>query len=57
MPSWKAFLLRLCALCLTAHPFQGLFFFWGKGRNGKGVLLRLLESHSGAFIRGSLPTR
>lgn len=36
------FLLRLFALCLTAHPFQGLFFFWGKGRNGKGVLLRLM---------------
>jgi putative DNA primase/helicase len=39
----EGFLLRLCALCLTAHPFQGLFFFWGKGRNGKGVLLRLLS--------------
>jgi len=38
----RTFLLRLCALCLTAHPFQGLFFFWGRGRNGKGVLLRLL---------------
>ena len=38
----QAFLLRLCALCLTAHPFQGLFFLWGRGRNGKGVLLRLL---------------
>lgn len=38
----KTFLLRLCALCLTAHPFQGLFFLWGRGRNGKGVLLRLL---------------
>ena len=43
----QTFLERLCALCLTAHPFQGLFFFWGKGRNGKGVLLRLL-----AFILG-----
>lgn len=40
----KTFILRLCALCLTAHPFQGLFFFWGRGRNGKGVLLRLLAS-------------
>jgi putative DNA primase/helicase len=39
----KGFLLRLMALCLTAHPYQGLFFFWGKGRNGKGVLLRLLS--------------
>jgi putative DNA primase/helicase len=43
----QTFLERLCALCLTAHPFQGLFFFWGKGRNGKGVLLRLL-----AYILG-----
>ena len=38
----QTFLMRLCALCLTAHPFQGLFFLWGRGRNGKGVLLRLL---------------
>jgi putative DNA primase/helicase len=38
----KRFLLRLMALCLTAHPYQGLFFFYGVGRNGKGVLLRLL---------------
>lgn len=46
-PELKTFILRLCALCITAHPFQGLFFFWGRGRNGKGVLLRLL-----AFILG-----
>lgn len=38
----KAFLLRLCALILTAHPYQGIFFAWGKGRNGKGCLLRLM---------------
>jgi P4 family phage/plasmid primase-like protien len=38
----QKFLMRLCALCLTAHAFQGLFFLWGRGRNGKGVLLRLL---------------
>lgn len=38
----RAYLMRLCALCLTAIPFQGLFFFWGRGRNGKGVLLRLM---------------
>jgi D5 N terminal like len=31
------YLLRLCALCLTALPFQALFFLWGRGRNGKGV--------------------
>jgi putative DNA primase/helicase len=42
-PELKRFLLRLMAICLTAHPYQGLFFFWGKGRNGKGVLLRLLS--------------
>ena len=38
----KAFLLRLCALMLTAHPYQGIFFFWGHGRNGKGALIRLM---------------
>jgi putative DNA primase/helicase len=43
----QTFLERLCALCLTAHPFQGLFFAFGRGRNGKGVLLRLL-----AYILG-----
>jgi putative DNA primase/helicase len=43
----QTFLMRLCALCLTAHPFQGLFFAWGRGRNGKGVLLRLM-----AYILG-----
>jgi putative DNA primase/helicase len=37
-----AYLVRLCALCLTGMPYQGLFFLWGRGRNGKGVLLRLL---------------
>jgi P4 family phage/plasmid primase-like protien len=36
------YLLRLCALCLTALPFQALFFLWGRGRNGKGVLIRML---------------
>jgi len=44
----KTFLVRLSALCLTAYAFQGLFFLWGRGRNGKGVLLRLL-----AHILGS----
>lgn len=38
------YLLRLCALCLTAVPYQGLFFLWGRGRNGKGVLIRMLTS-------------
>ena len=38
----REFLLRLCALMLTAHPYQGIFFFWGHGRNGKGSLTRLM---------------
>ena len=38
------YLLRLCALCLTADPYQGLFFLWGRGRNGKGVLIRTLTA-------------
>jgi P4 family phage/plasmid primase-like protien len=38
------YLLRLCALCLTADPYQGLFFLWGRGRNGKGVLLRMMTA-------------
>ncbi len=38
------YLLRLCALCLTALPFQALFFLWGRGRNGKGVLIRMLTA-------------
>jgi putative DNA primase/helicase len=37
-----AFLVRLGALCLTAIPWQNLFFLWGSGRNGKGVFIRLL---------------
>jgi hypothetical protein len=37
-----AFLVRLCALCLSGVPYHGLFFLWGRGRNGKGVLLRLM---------------
>ena len=38
------YLLRLCALCLTAIPVQALFFLWGRGRNGKGVLIRTLTA-------------
>lgn len=38
------YVLRLCALCLTALPYQGLFFLWGRGRNGKGVLIRTLTA-------------
>jgi P4 family phage/plasmid primase-like protien len=43
------YLLRLCALCLTAEPYQGLFFLWGRGRNGKGVLIRMLSAILGRF--------
>jgi putative DNA primase/helicase len=38
------YLLRLCALCLTGIPYQKLFFLWGRGRNGKGCLLRMLTA-------------
>ena len=38
------YLLRLCALCLTGLPIQALFFLWGTGRNGKGVLIRVLTA-------------
>ena len=38
------YLLRLCALCLTAIPYQALLFLWGRGRNGKGVLIRTLTA-------------
>jgi P4 family phage/plasmid primase-like protien len=38
------YLLRLCSLCLTAVAYQGLFFLWGRGRNGKGVLIRMLTA-------------
>ena len=46
MRRWCAgnYLLRLCALCLTAIPFQALFFLWGRGRNGKGVIIRTLTA-------------
>ncbi len=44
-----AYLVRLCGLCLSGHPEQILVFFWGKGRNGKGVLLRLLSRLLGSF--------
>lgn len=38
------FLLRLGALCLTAMASQNLFFLWGRGRNGKGVFIRMLSA-------------
>jgi P4 family phage/plasmid primase-like protien len=38
-----AYLERLMALCITGKALHLLIFFHGRGRNGKGVLLRLLE--------------
>lgn len=37
------YVLRLMALCITGKALHLLIFFHGRGRNGKGVLLRLLE--------------
>ena len=36
------YLVQLCGLCLSGHPEQILAACWGKGRNGKGVLWRLV---------------
>lgn len=38
-----AYLVRLMALGITGLSLHLLIFFYGRGRNGKGVLLRLLE--------------
>jgi P4 family phage/plasmid primase-like protien len=38
-----AYIVRLLALCITGKALHLLIFFYGRGRNGKGVLLRLLE--------------
>ena len=38
-----AYIQRLMALCITGKALHLLIFFYGRGRNGKGVLLRLLE--------------
>lgn len=38
-----AYLVRLMVLCLSGLSRHLLIFFYGKGRNGKGVLLRLVE--------------
>jgi putative DNA primase/helicase len=43
------YIVQLCGLCLSGHPEQILAVCWGTGRNGKGVLWRLL-----AKILGSL---
>lgn len=45
-----AYLVRLCALCISGMPFHGLFFLWGRGRNGKGVLLRLMMHILGSGV-------
>jgi P4 family phage/plasmid primase-like protien len=50
----KAFLLRLCALMLTGYPYQGIFFFWGHGRNGKGSLTRIMVHILGTQFVGIL---
>ena len=42
-----AYMLRLMALCITGLALHLLIFFIGRGRNGKGVLLRLLEKMLG----------
>ena len=42
-----AYMLRLMALCITGLALHLLIFFYGRGRNGKGVLLRLLEKMLG----------
>jgi P4 family phage/plasmid primase-like protien len=38
-----AFIVRLFALGITGLSLHHLIFFYGRGRNGKGVSLRLLE--------------
>lgn len=46
------FLIRLGALCLTAEACQKLFFLWGRGRNGKGVFIRMLSGILGEGENG-----
>jgi P4 family phage/plasmid primase-like protien len=50
------YVLHLCALCLTGEPTQNLFFLWGRGRNGKGVLLRLMCAILDKFSWGLNPS-
>lgn len=45
-----AFIVRLLALSITGLSLHVLIFFYGMGRNGKGVLLRLLEKILGPEI-------
>jgi P4 family phage/plasmid primase-like protien len=45
-----AYLVRLMALCISGKALHLLIFFHGGGRNGKGVLLRLLEKILGGEL-------
>lgn len=45
-----AFIVRLFALAITGLSLHHLIFFHGRGRNGKGVSLRLLERILGQGI-------
>ena len=38
-----AYLVRLMVLCISGQALHLLILFYGNGRNGKGVLLRLIE--------------
>jgi P4 family phage/plasmid primase-like protien len=46
--SLRNYLLRLGALCLTAKSHRGLFFFYGKGTNGKSKFIEILTNILGA---------
>jgi putative DNA primase/helicase len=43
------YIVQLCGLCLSGHPEQILAVCWGTGRNGKGVLWRLLSKILGSL--------
>ena len=45
-----AYIQRLLTLSITGLAVHLLIFFYGRGRNGKGVLLRLLEKMIGREI-------
>jgi putative DNA primase/helicase len=45
-----AYVRRLMALCITGKALHLLIFFYGFGRNGKGVLLRLMEKALGGEL-------
>jgi putative DNA primase/helicase len=50
-------LVRLGALCLTALPWQKLFFLFGSGRNGKGCYIRLLTKILGRMTWSLRPAQ